>query len=59
MTLFPECVDDWIDKDNPVRVIDAFVDWIDLGESASMVSCPKRQVGRPIAAFSTSVIPMV
>ena len=22
-TLFPECLDDWIDEDNPVRVIDA------------------------------------
>ena len=31
-TLFPECLDDWIDEDNPVRVIDAFVDAIELGE---------------------------
>ena len=31
-TLFPECLDDWIDQDNPVRVIDAFVDALDLGE---------------------------
>jgi transposase len=31
-TLFPECLDDWIDEDNTVRVIDAFVDAIDLGE---------------------------
>ena len=31
-TLFPECLDDWIEEDNPVRVIDAFVDSIDLGE---------------------------
>ena len=31
-TLFPECLDDWIDEDNPVRVIDAFVASIDLGE---------------------------
>ena len=31
-TLFPECLEDWIDEDNPVRVIDAFVDAIDLGE---------------------------
>jgi hypothetical protein len=23
-TLFPECLEDWIDKDNLVRVIDAF-----------------------------------
>jgi transposase len=32
MTLLPECLDDWIDEDNPVRVIDTFVDAIDLGE---------------------------
>ena len=31
-TLFPECLDDWIDEDDPVRVIDAFVDSINLGE---------------------------
>ena len=31
-TLFAECLDDWINEDNPVRVIDAFVGSIDLGE---------------------------
>ena len=29
-TLFPECLADWVDEDNPVRVIDAFVDKLDL-----------------------------
>src|SRR5712691_10503080 len=29
-TLFPECLEDWIDEGNPVRVIDAFVDKLDL-----------------------------
>jgi transposase len=29
-TLLPECLDDWIDDENPVRVIDAFVDALDL-----------------------------
>jgi transposase len=29
-TLFPECLADWIDDDNPVRVIDAFVAKLDL-----------------------------
>jgi transposase len=29
-TLFPECLEDWIDCDNPVRVIDAFVEKLDL-----------------------------
>ena len=31
-TLFPECLEDWIIEDNPVRVIDAFVGELDLGE---------------------------
>src|SRR5216683_867816 len=31
-TLLPECLDDWIDENNPVRVIDAFVDALDLAE---------------------------
>ncbi len=30
-TLFPECLEDWIDDDNPVRVIDTFIDELDLG----------------------------
>jgi transposase len=30
--LFPECLDDWVDENNPVRVIDAFVDALDLAE---------------------------
>lgn len=29
-TLFPECLEDWIDEENPVRVIDVFVDNLDL-----------------------------
>jgi transposase len=29
-TLLPECLDDWIDENNPVRVIEAFVESLDL-----------------------------
>jgi transposase len=32
LTLLPECLDDFIDESNPVRVIDAFVDALDLAE---------------------------
>ena len=31
-TLLPECLDDWVDEDNPVRAVDAFVDALDLSE---------------------------
>ena len=29
-TLFPDRLEDWVEEDNPVRVIDAFVDALDL-----------------------------
>jgi transposase len=29
-TLLPECLDDWVDESNPIRVIDAFIDALDL-----------------------------
>ena len=25
-TLLPECLEDWVEEDNPVRAIDAFID---------------------------------
>ena len=31
-TLLPECLDDFIDESNPVRVIDAFIDALDLAD---------------------------
>ena len=31
-TLFPECLEDWICEDNPVRAIDVFVGGLDLAE---------------------------
>jgi len=30
VTLLPECLDDYVDQDNPVRVVEAFVDQLDL-----------------------------
>ena len=32
VTLLPECLDDYITEDNPVRVVDVFVDELDLSE---------------------------
>jgi len=45
-TLLPECLEDWIDDDNPVRVIDAFVDAIDLSELGFAGTDPAA-TGRP------------
>ena len=31
ITLFPERLDDYVGDDNPIRVVDVFVDELDLG----------------------------
>ena len=31
VTLLPECLDDYVDAENPVRVVEVFVDELDLG----------------------------
>ena len=45
-TLFPECLEDWIDENNPVQVIDVFVDELDLGELGFDGVAPE-DTGRP------------
>jgi transposase len=45
-TLLPECLDDYIAADNPVRVIEVFVDELDLGKLGFEGSEPKA-TGRP------------
>jgi len=52
-TLFPECLEDWIDENNPVRVIDVFVDEIDLAELGFDGVAPEI-TGRP--AYHPSVL---
>jgi transposase len=52
-TLLPECVEDWISEDNPVRVIDVFVDALDLAEMAFEGVDPAA-TGRP--AYHPSVL---
>jgi transposase len=45
-TLFPETLDDFVAEDNPVRVIEAFVEALDLGELGFSGVDPK-VTGRP------------
>jgi transposase len=52
-TLFPECLEDWIGEDNPVRVIDVFVDELDLAELGFNGVDPE-VTGRP--AYHPSVL---
>jgi len=44
--LFPERLDDWIEEENPVRVIDAFVDELDMTELCFDGAVPA-DTGRP------------
>jgi transposase len=52
-TLLPECLDDWIDESNPVRVIDAFVEALDLSE-LEFEGVDPAATGRP--AYHPSVL---
>ena len=47
-TLFPECLEDWLDEDNPVWVIDVFVNELDLGEIGLAVLIRRLLGGRRI-----------
>ncbi len=50
-TLLPECLDDWIGADNPVRVIDVFVDELDLAALGFSRVDPKANDWRIIRRF--------
>lgn len=43
-TLLPETIDDHISEDNPVRVVDAFVDALDKS-SAAVIAQPPEKAG--------------
>src|SRR3546814_8982271 len=45
-TLLPECLDDYIGEDNPVRVVDVFIDEIDL-QSLGFSGVDPAATGRP------------
>ena len=46
VTLLPECLDDFIAEDNPVRVVDAFVNELDLNAMGFEGAAPAA-TGRP------------
>ncbi len=45
-SMFPERLEDWIGEDNAVRVVDVFVDELDLG-GLGFDRVEPRQTGRP------------
>lgn len=46
ITLFPECIDDYINNDSPVRVIDAYIDQLDV-EELGFKRAVSPTIGRP------------
>ena len=70
-TLLPECLDHFIDEGNPVRVIDVFVDALDLAEMSfegvsrqlgwvkSQVTAPGRQRIRAVRRRRADLHPRV
>lgn len=46
ITLFPECIDDYISADNPVRVIDEYVEQLDMEKLGFKRAVPA-STGRP------------
>ena len=44
-TLLPECIDDYVEEENPVRAIDAFVDMLELGALGFEIE--PEETGRP------------
>ncbi len=46
VTLLPECLDDFVAEDNPVRIIDAFVEELELGSLGFDGALPST-TGRP------------
>lgn len=45
-TLLPDCIEDYVSEDNPVRVIDAFIDQLDMEELGFKRAKPN-DTGRP------------
>ena len=45
VVLLPDCLDDYVAEDNPVRVIDAFIETLDLG-ALGFAAVPEA-TGRP------------
>jgi transposase len=45
-TLFPECLEDWVDENNPVRVIDVFIDNLDMADLC-FAGVDPQATGRP------------
>ena len=53
MSLLPECLDDFVCEDNPVRVVEAFIDALNL-EKLGFAGVVPQETGRP--AYHPSVM---
>ena len=58
VTLLPECLDDYVAEENPVRVVDVFVSELDLGALGFEGGDPAA-TGRPAYLLSPRVSPRI
>ncbi|TDK31269.1 hypothetical protein E2F50_20220 [Rhizobium deserti] len=56
VTLFPDCLGDWIDEDHLARVIEAFVDAMDLS-GAGYGSAPEQFMEQFLPVLSRRTVP--
>ena len=54
VSLLPDCLDDYVTEDNPVRVIDVFLDELDL-ETLGFAGVVPEAIGRP--AYHPATLP--
>ncbi len=57
-TLFPETLEDFVDENNAVRVVEAFVEGLDLGTLGFSGVDPK-VTGRPTTCKPLSIPPII
>lgn len=59
VTLLPECLDDFIDTDNTVRVVDVFIDELDLaalGFYGGKACCDGPPLVSPVGALEAVLV---
>ena len=52
IVLFPECLDDYIQPDNPIRFVEAFVERLDLGE-LGFQKLSRKNAGGPLMTLGS------
>ena len=55
LTFLPDCIEDYIDENNPVRVIDAFVNSLNMDSLGFERALPRRSGPLTVKKIATTV----